>query len=50
MEIRPPDPPLEDELVRLRPWIDDDVPAIVAACNDPEIVALDDRSDAVLRG
>ena len=38
MEIRPPDPPLEDELVRLRPWIDEDVPAIVAACNDPEIV------------
>ena len=38
MEIRPPDPPLEDELVRLRPWVDEDIPAIVAACNDPEIV------------
>ena len=33
--------PLEDELVVLRPWRDEDVPAIVAACNDPEIVALD---------
>jgi hypothetical protein len=38
MVIRPPDPPLEDELVHLRPWIDADVAAIVAACNDPEIV------------
>ena len=34
----PAGPPLEDELVHLRPWIDADVPAIVAACNDPEIV------------
>jgi RimJ/RimL family protein N-acetyltransferase len=38
MEIRPPEPPLEDELVLLRPWRGEDVPAIVAACNDPEIV------------
>ena len=38
MEIRPPDPQLEDELVLLRPWRDKDIPAIVAACNDPEIV------------
>jgi RimJ/RimL family protein N-acetyltransferase len=38
MAIRPPDPQLEDELVLLRPWRDADVPAIVAACNDPEIV------------
>ena len=38
MEIRRPDPPLEDELVLLRPWRGEDVPAIVAACNDPEIV------------
>jgi RimJ/RimL family protein N-acetyltransferase len=36
MELRRPDPPLEDELVRLRPWEDADIPAIVAACNDPE--------------
>ena len=38
MEMRPPDPQLEDEFVRLRPWSDEDIPAIVAACNDPEIV------------
>ena len=36
MELRPPDPPLADELVELRPWLRRDVPAIVAACNDPE--------------
>ena len=34
----PAGPPLEDELVRLRPWSNEDIPAIVAACNDPEIV------------
>ena len=38
MEIRPPDPQLEDEVVLLRPWRDEDVPAIVEAGNDPEIV------------
>jgi RimJ/RimL family protein N-acetyltransferase len=36
MELHPPDPPLGDELVELRPWLDRDVPAIVAACNDAE--------------
>jgi RimJ/RimL family protein N-acetyltransferase len=36
MELHPPDPPLGDELVELRPWLDRDVAAIVAACNDPE--------------
>ena len=36
MELHPPDPPLGDELVELRPWQGRDVPAIVAACNDPE--------------
>jgi RimJ/RimL family protein N-acetyltransferase len=36
MELHPPDPPLGDELVELRPWQNGDVPAIVAACNDPE--------------
>jgi RimJ/RimL family protein N-acetyltransferase len=36
MELRPPDPLLEDELVRLRPWEHSDIPAIVAACTDPE--------------
>jgi len=36
VELRPPDPPLRDDLVELRPWLLRDVPAIVAACNDPE--------------
>jgi RimJ/RimL family protein N-acetyltransferase len=36
VELHPPDPPLGDELVELRPWLDRDVPEIVAACNDPE--------------
>ncbi|HUQ23740.1 MAG TPA: GNAT family N-acetyltransferase [Gaiellaceae bacterium] len=36
MELHPPDPPLADELVGLRPWLPEDVPAIVSACNDPE--------------
>ena len=36
MQLRPPDPPLQDEVIELRPWLDRDVPAIVAACNDPE--------------
>jgi RimJ/RimL family protein N-acetyltransferase len=36
MELRRPDPPLEDEVVLLRPWNEADIPAIVAACNDPE--------------
>jgi RimJ/RimL family protein N-acetyltransferase len=32
-----PDPPLSDGTVSLRPFRPDDVPAIVAACQDPEI-------------
>jgi RimJ/RimL family protein N-acetyltransferase len=32
-----PDPPLTDGEVLLRPWTLADVPAIVAACGDPEI-------------
>jgi len=28
---------LSDDAIELRPWTLDDVPAIVAACNDPEI-------------
>jgi RimJ/RimL family protein N-acetyltransferase len=36
-EIRLPDPPLSDGAVTLRPWRDSDLPAIVAACQDPEI-------------
>jgi RimJ/RimL family protein N-acetyltransferase len=37
MDLLPPDPPLGDEEFVLRPWRMDDVPALVAACNDPEI-------------
>jgi RimJ/RimL family protein N-acetyltransferase len=36
MELRRPDPPLEDDVVRLRPWEEADIPAIVAACQDAE--------------
>jgi RimJ/RimL family protein N-acetyltransferase len=32
-----PDPPLADDAVALRPWRDDDVRAVVAACQDPLI-------------
>ena len=32
-----PDPPLRDEAVVLRPWREEDIPAIVAACRDPLI-------------
>ena len=32
-----PDPPLTDGEVLLRPWTLDDVPAVTAACRDPEI-------------
>jgi RimJ/RimL family protein N-acetyltransferase/nitrite reductase/ring-hydroxylating ferredoxin subunit len=35
--ISPPKPPLSDGVVTLRPLRPDDVPAIVAACQDPEI-------------
>jgi RimJ/RimL family protein N-acetyltransferase len=33
----PPDPPLSDGVVTLRPWTEADVPAIVAACSDEEL-------------
>ena len=36
MELRPPDPPLQDDVVLLRPWEPRDIPVIVSACNDPE--------------
>lgn len=35
--LRPPDPPLSDGVVALRPWEPADVPAIAAACADEEI-------------
>ncbi|HEY6029906.1 MAG TPA: GNAT family N-acetyltransferase [Gaiellaceae bacterium] len=34
---RPPEPPLSDGVVTLRPWTREDVTAIAAACSDPEI-------------
>jgi RimJ/RimL family protein N-acetyltransferase len=37
MELQPPDPQLRDELIELRVWSPDDVPAVVAACRDPEV-------------
>jgi RimJ/RimL family protein N-acetyltransferase len=37
VQISPPDPPLQDELVALRPWAMDDAPGVAAACQDPEI-------------
>ncbi len=30
-----PDPPLADGSITLRPWSEADIPAIVAACQDP---------------
>jgi RimJ/RimL family protein N-acetyltransferase len=37
VNLQPPNPPLSDELVLLRPWTLDDAPTIAAACNEPEI-------------
>jgi RimJ/RimL family protein N-acetyltransferase len=36
-ELPVPDPPLSNGVVRLRPWRSEDVPFIVAACQDPAI-------------
>jgi RimJ/RimL family protein N-acetyltransferase len=36
-DLTPPDPPLSDGVVRLRPFEDDDVDALYDACQDPEI-------------
>jgi RimJ/RimL family protein N-acetyltransferase len=35
--LRPPDPPLTDGVVTVRAWRDDDLPALVAAFDDPEL-------------
>ena len=35
--IVPPDPPLSDGVVTLRPFSEDDIPAMVVALQDPEI-------------
>jgi RimJ/RimL family protein N-acetyltransferase len=37
VELRPPQTPLSDGIVSLRPWTLDDVPAVAAACDDAEI-------------
>ena len=38
MAVRPPDPPLTDGVVTLRPWGEEgDVEALVDACNDRAI-------------
>ena len=37
MPLAFPDPPLQDDMVVLRPWSMDDVPDLVRCCNDPEI-------------
>jgi RimJ/RimL family protein N-acetyltransferase len=37
MRLTPPDPPLSDDVVGLRPFTLEDVPALSAACQDPEI-------------
>ncbi len=37
MDAVPPDPPLTDGVVSLRPWSEADVAAIVAACGEDEI-------------
>jgi RimJ/RimL family protein N-acetyltransferase/nitrite reductase/ring-hydroxylating ferredoxin subunit len=36
-KLSPPDPPLSDGVVALRPFRAEDAPAITAACQDPEI-------------
>lgn len=35
--LTPPDPPLADGVVRLRPWTEADVDGVHEACDDPEI-------------
>ncbi|HEX6490394.1 MAG TPA: GNAT family N-acetyltransferase [Gaiellaceae bacterium] len=37
MQVRPPDSPLSDGVVSLRPWTLDDLPAVVATCSDAEL-------------
>jgi len=38
MPFAPPDPPLSDEVVTLRPWREGDAGAVAEACRDAEIV------------
>jgi RimJ/RimL family protein N-acetyltransferase len=37
VDVKPPEPPLSDGVVMLRPWTQADVPAIAAACAEEEI-------------
>jgi RimJ/RimL family protein N-acetyltransferase len=37
MQLQPPNPPLQDEQIELRVWRLADVPAVTAACQDPEV-------------
>jgi RimJ/RimL family protein N-acetyltransferase len=41
--LHPPNPALSDGVVSLRAWRREDVPAVVAACNDPTIATFLDR-------
>jgi RimJ/RimL family protein N-acetyltransferase len=41
--VAPPEPPLADEVVSLRPWTPDDVPDIAAACAEEEIASWLDQ-------
>ena len=41
--VTPPDPPIRDEVVSLRPWTTADVPAIAAACADEAIATWLDQ-------
>src|SRR5881397_2901615 len=38
MPLTPPDPPLSDGVVTLRPWREEDAGAVAEACRDPDIV------------
>lgn len=35
--LEPPEPPLADEVILLRPWTDADAPQVTDACQDPHI-------------
>jgi RimJ/RimL family protein N-acetyltransferase len=37
VQLPRPDPPLQDDVITLRQWSFDDVPAVARACQDPEI-------------
>jgi RimJ/RimL family protein N-acetyltransferase len=39
VDVKPPDPPLADGVVTLRPWTLDDIAAIARCCNEAEIAS-----------